>query len=178
VSVSESPTVLLLIGVSGAGKTAVGKEVAERLGWDFLDADDYHPPENVAKMERGEGLTDADRAPWLDALRRLIERRLAEHAPAVLACSALKASYRARLRGGDPRVATVWLDVDSGELAERLAEREGHFAGPDLLASQFDALEPPTSHEAVRVAAEGPMTEVAQRVVDAIEAEVEKGRRR
>lgn len=163
------PSILLLTGVSGAGKTTVGKEVAERLGWDFLDADDYHPPENIAKMERGEGLTDVDRAPWLDAMRRLIERRLAEHAPAVIACSALKANYRARLSGGDPRVVTVWLDVGSEELAERLAEREGHFAGPDLLESQFDALEPPTSREAVRIAAGGTVGQVAQRVIDALE---------
>ena len=165
------PTVLLLIGVSGVGKTTVGLEVAERLGWDFFDADDFHPSANVAKMERGEGLTDADRGPWLDALRRLIERRLEERAPAVIACSALKATYRTRLRGGDPRVALVWLDTAREAIARRLAEREGHYAGPDLLASQFQALEPPTPGEAVRVAAEGSVDGVARRVVAALKVE-------
>lgn len=165
-----SPIVLLVIGVSGVGKTTVGREVADRLGWAFFDADDLHPPANVAKMERGEGLTDADRDPWLDALRGLIDGRLDEGAPAVIACSALKASYRRRLKRGDPRVGMVWLDTDREAIAQRLAEREGHYAGPDLLASQFDALEPPTPGEAVRVVAEGPVDEVARRVVRALDA--------
>lgn len=165
------PTVLLLIGVSGVGKTTVGLEVAERLGWDFFDADDLHPPANVAKMERGEGLTDADRDPWLDAVRGLIERRLEAHASAVIACSALKAVYRARLRGGDPRVVMVWLDTAREAIARRLAEREGHYAGLNLLASQFEALEPPAPDEAVRVAAEGSVDGVARRVVAALKAE-------
>jgi gluconokinase len=175
VSSPSLPTVLLLIGVSGAGKTAVGRALADRLGWEFLDADDYHPPSNVAKMQRGEGLTDADRAPWLDALRRLIARRLAQHAPAVLACSALKANYRAQLRHGDPRVTIVWLDVDPETIARRLEAREGHFAGPELLASQFEALEPPTPDEAVRIAVEGDVDQVARRVIDALRAETTNG---
>lgn len=171
------PTVLLIIGVSGAGKTAVGRAVAERLGWDFFDGDNYHPPSNVAKMRRGEGLTDADRAPWLDALRRLIARRLAEHAPAVLACSALKANYRAQLRSGDPRVTIVWLDVDPETIARRLDAREGHFAGPDLLDSQFEALEPPAPNEAVRIGAENGVDQVARRVIDALRTETTDGSR-
>lgn len=145
--------------------------MAERLGWDFFDADDYHPPSNVAKMQRGEGLTDADRAPWLDTVRRLIEGRLAEHAPAVIACSALKAKYRAQLRDGDPRIATVWLDVGSEAITRRLDEREGHFAGANLLASQLEALEPPSPHEAARVVADGPIADVAGRVLEALKAE-------
>lgn len=169
------PTVLLLTGVSGAGKTAVGRAVADRLGWDFFDADDYHPPSNVAKMRRGEGLTDADRAPWLDALRRLIERRLAEHAPAVLACSALKANYRAQLRRGDPRVTVVWLDVDPETIARRLEAREDHFAGPELLTSQFEALEPPAPGEAVRVAVQEGVDQVADRVIEALRTETTDG---
>jgi len=155
----------------------VGRAAAEQLGWDFFDADDYHPPSNVAKMRRGEGLTDADRAPWLDALRRLIERRLAERAPAILACSALKANYRAQLRRRDPRIATVWLDVDPETIARRLEAREGHFAGPDLLGSQFDTLEPPAPNEAVRVAAEDGVDQVARRVVDALRTETNDGSR-
>jgi gluconokinase len=165
-----SPIVLLVIGVSGVGKTTVGREVADRLGWAFFDADDLHPPANVAKMERGEGLTDADRDPWLDALCGLIDGRLDERAPAVIACSALKASYRRRLKRGDPRVGMVWLDTEREAIAQRLSDRQGHYAGPDLLASQFDALEPPTSEEAVRVVAEGSVDDVARRVVRALDA--------
>ncbi len=160
------PAVLLLMGVSGVGKTAVGRRVAERLGWAFCDADDLHPPGNVAKMRRGEGLSDADRAPWLHAVHALIEARTAADLPTVLACSALKASYRARLTGSDPRVALVWLDAPREVVAARLAGRQGHFAGPDLLASQLEALEPPA--EAVRVAADEGVEAVARAVVEAL----------
>ena len=162
------PTVLLLIGVSGVGKTTVGQAVADRLGWEFFDADDLHSPENVAKIAAGEGLTDADRAPWLEAVRRLIERRLDEDRPAVIACSALKASYRAKLRGRDDRVGVVWLDAPQDVLAARLASRRGHFAGVDLLPSQLDALEPATPDEARRVEATGAVRETAQRVIAAL----------
>ena len=162
------PTVLILIGVSGSGKTTIGRLVAQRLGWDFFDADDYHPPENVAKMQRGVGLADVDRAPWLDAVRSLVELRLADHRSAVIACSALKRSYRARLQGGDSQVVFVWLDPDREVLERRLAQRKGHFAGPDLLQSQFDALEPPSSLEAVCVEADGAVDVVADRVMSAL----------
>lgn len=167
-SASSNPVVVIVAGVSGSGKTTIGRAVAERLGWAFFDADDYHPPENVAKMERGEGLTDADRAPWLDAVRRLIERRLQTGMSAVIACSALKKSYRTRLHDGDPRVAIAWLDLDRAVIAQRLAQRTGHFAGPDLLQSQFDTLEPPTSLEAVRIEAEGAIDVVADRIVSTL----------
>ncbi len=170
-----SPTLLVLMGVSGVGKTAVGRRVAEHLGWRFFDADDLHPPANVAKMHRGEGLSDADREPWLRAIRSLIEKRLAEEAPAVLACSALKASYRAQLGRGDSRVAVVWLDAPRAVIAERLAARRGHFAEPDLLASQVRALEPPASGEATRVSAEGSLEAVVQGVVEALRLEGEPG---
>jgi gluconokinase len=159
------PTVLVLIGVSGIGKTSVGRAVAEQLGWAFFDADDFHPAANVAKMRAGEGLTDADRDPWLDAVRAVIERGLREGTPLVLACSALRASYRARLHAAHPQVQFVWLDAAATEIAERLASREGHFAGPDLLASQFATWEPPAPHEAVHVRADGTVAEVARRVI-------------
>ena len=165
---AATPTVLLLIGVSGVGKTSVGKAVAERLGWAFFDADDLHPPANVAKMERGEGLTDADREPWLQAVRERIEQHLSAGAPLVLACSALRASYRARLRASDPRVRAVWLDASREAIAGRLSSREGHFAGPDLLASQLDTLEPPSPSEAARVSAVGTVDEVARSVIVAL----------
>ncbi len=165
---SPPPTVLILLGVSGVGKTSVGLAVAERLGWTFFDADDLHPEANVAKMARGEGLTDADREPWLRAVRAVIERRLAEGRPLVLACSALKASYRARLRAGDPRVRLVWLDAAPEALAERLAARQGHFAGPDLLKSQLGAFETPAPGEAALVRTWGTVDDVAGRVIVAL----------
>lgn len=156
------------MGVSGVGKTAVGRRVAERLGWNFFDADDLHPPPNVAKMQRGEGLTDADRAPWLRALRALIEECLANRTPTVLACSALKASYREQLHGDDARVATVWLDAPSAVIAARLERRQDHFAGPDLLAGQLRTLEPPPASEASRIDAGESVDAVAHDVMEAL----------
>src|SRR5512145_1834630 len=99
---------LVLMGVSGAGKTTVGRLLAEQLGWAFHDADDFHPAANVAKMRAGEPLTDADRLPWLDALHALLTRLAAAHESAVLACSALKASYRQRLGAGVPDLRFVY----------------------------------------------------------------------
>ncbi len=163
-----SPSLLVLMGVSGVGKTTVGRRVAERLGWAFVDADDLHPQRNLEKMRRGEGLTDTDREPWLHALEAALADRLASGVPTVLACSALKAAYRARLGGEDPRVALVWLDAPHETIAARLESRGGHFAGPDLLPSQLEALEAPTEAEARRVPAEGPPDVVARAVVDAL----------
>lgn len=162
-----TPTVLVLMGVSGVGKTTVGRLVAERLGWDFLDADDLHPPENTAKMARGEGLTDADRAPWLAAVRKLIAARLEEGPPAVLACSALKRAYRDVLAVDDERVRFIWLDAPDGVVRARLAGRAGHFADETLLPSQRAALEPPGADEAVHVTASGTPGATARRVIEA-----------
>ena len=124
------------MGVAGAGKTTVGRELADAIGWEFHDADDFHSAENIAKMHRGEGLTDGDRQPWLEALGRLI---------AVRACSALKHAYRVMLiPTGIPAAAIrfVYLDVPPEELERRL-ERRHHYAGPSLLASQLATLEKP-----------------------------------
>jgi gluconokinase len=145
----ESPTdirVIVVMGVAGAGKTTVGRELAQAIGWEFRDADEFHSPANIAKMHRGEGLTDADRAPWLDALRGLIETVVREGRRVVLACSALKQSYREMLspHGGASRVVRyVFLDVPADVLRERLEHRERHFAPPELLASQLATLESP-----------------------------------
>ncbi len=166
--------VVVLMGVSGVGKTAVGRALAARLGWTFADADDLHPAANVAKMQRGEGLTDADRKPWLDAVRALIEHRLAAGQPTVLACSALKARYRDRLRVRD-EVRFVWLDEPRAVLETRLEDRAGHFAGPSLLPSQFEALERPSEREAVRVTATGGVDQTAARVVEALGLSVKRG---
>jgi gluconokinase len=133
------------MGVAGAGKTTVGRELARVIGWEFHDADDFHSPENIAKMHRGEGLTDADRKPWLEALSRLISAVVREHRHAVLACSALKQAYRDMLiPTGIPAnvVRFAYLDVPPDELEKRLENRH-HFAPPALLSSQLATLEKP-----------------------------------
>lgn len=148
------PAVIVVMGVSGAGKTTLGLALASALAWDFADADDFHPPANITKMRSGAPLDDADRAPWLAALRAEIERRLGGEAPPlVLACSALKRNYRVLLRGEavakDGRVRFLFLDGAPGLISERLAARAGHYMPPALLASQLAALEPPA--DALRI---------------------------
>ena len=135
--------ILLLMGVSGSGKTTLGRLLAARLGWPYYDADDFHPAENIAKMRRGEPLTDEDRAPWLARLRALIETRQREGGSAVVSCSALKAAYRQTLQQGDEDIRLVHLAGDPELLRERLQRRAGHFFTPALLESQLAALEPP-----------------------------------
>lgn len=133
------------MGVAGAGKTTVGRELAEAIGWEFHDADDFHSAENIAKMHRGEGLTDVDRQPWLESLRRLIAAIVREGRHAVLACSALKQAYRDMLiPEGIPATAIrfAYLDVPPEELEKRLENRH-HFAPPALLSSQLATLEAP-----------------------------------
>jgi gluconokinase len=144
--------VVLLMGVAGSGKTTIGRKLAAELGWQFYDADDFHPRANVEKMRRGVPLNDADRRPWLQALHELIARCLAHNENAVLACSALKESYRADLLL-DARVKLVYLKGDHDLIAARLNERSGHFMKPQMLESQFATLEEPTSGLRVDVAA-------------------------
>jgi gluconokinase len=160
--------VIIVMGVSGAGKTTVGEALAGALGWRFLDGDHLHPPANVAKMARGDGLTDADRQPWLAAIRAAIVDAHARGESLVVACSALKARYRRQLAGAEADVVFVHLDAAGGLLAGRLARRRGHFAGPALLASQIDALEPPSPAEALIVEAdrspEALVTEIRRRL--------------
>jgi gluconokinase len=133
---------VLVMGVSGSGKTTLGKALAERLGWAFADADDYHSQPSREKMRRGQPLTDADREPWLGRLRALIEAHMQAHRPLVLACSALKQSYRDVLAGGLEGVAVVFLQGDPTLIAERMRQRS-HFMPVSLLQSQISTLEPP-----------------------------------
>lgn len=135
------------MGVSGSGKTTVGSRLARALGWDFVDGDDLHSPQSVAKMAAGVGLDDADRAGWLSAIAALVDARIASGRPAVIAASALKRGYRDRLAHGRPEVAFAYLEGDEAILRERLRGRRGHFAGEDLLASQLATLEPPAPEE-------------------------------
>lgn len=135
------------MGVSGCGKSTIGARVARQIGATFLDADDFHPPHNVERMRAGIALTDAERAPWLDALAaRLVAARIAQE-PVVLACSALKRSYRDALRRAAPELALVHLTGSPALLAERITARPGHYMPPTLLPSQLATLEPPADDE-------------------------------
>jgi gluconokinase len=133
---------IIVMGVSGSGKTTLGTALAKELNWSFADADDYHPPANVQKMASGEALTDADREPWLQRLRALIEQHLLEQQPLVLACSALKASYRQTLTANLEGVKVVFLNGSRELIAGRMRSRE-HFMPAGLLESQLRTLEPP-----------------------------------
>jgi gluconokinase len=157
--------VVVLMGVSGSGKTTVGRLVAARLGWTFLDADDLHPPTNVAKMEAGLPLDDEDRAPWLAAVRETIDRWRATGTDAVLACSALARRHREVLGDG---LRFVLLEGSRELLQRRLEERTGHFMPATLLASQLAALEVP--EDAIRVTVDRPPEALAEELAEAIGA--------
>ncbi len=141
------PCALVVMGVSGSGKSTIADKLAERLGWRYEDGDRFHPASNVAKMSAGDPLTDEDRRPWLQAISDEIDRicRVGEHA--VIACSALKRAYRDILVHGRSDVRIVFLDGTQELIANRLAQRKGHFMPPGLLASQFKTLEPPGPDE-------------------------------
>ena len=150
------------MGVSGAGKSTIGAALARELGWRFIDADDHHPAANVAKMAAGMPLTDEDRWPWLDRLNSMLR----SEKQAVLACSALKRAYRERLVAGIEDYRFVYLSGDYGLIEGRLAQRRHRYMPASLLASQFEALEPPQDAIAVDVAADVPacVAAIAQRL--------------
>ena len=140
--------VAVIWGVTGVGKTTIGKLLAQKLGWKFYDADDFHPSANIEKMKLGIPLTDEDRQPWLQSLSEMIERSLGANENAVLACSALKQKYREVLRVGQD-VQFVFLHATGARIAEQLKRRRGHFIDPKLLESQFSDLEEPKPSENV-----------------------------
>ena len=135
--------IIIVMGVAGSGKTVVSGLLAMKLGWDFLDADDYHPQANIEKMRRGEPLSDDDRMPWLSTLHGLLAAAESRGTSTVLACSALRRSYRDILRDGLREVAFVYLKAEPQTIAERLSVRRDHFFNAALLQSQLDLLEPP-----------------------------------
>ena len=138
--------VVIIFGVSGAGKTTIGQALAEELGWRFYEADDFHSQANIDKMRQGVPLTNEDRWPWLESLRQLIKRCLAADENAVLACSALKGAYRRHLHVSD-NVKLVFLRGNYELIANQLRQRHGHFMNPALLQSQFADLEEPQATE-------------------------------
>jgi gluconokinase len=148
---SLSAHFVIVMGVSGSGKTTIGQMLAERQGWDFYDADRYHPIENITKMANGIPLTDSDREPWLDRLCELIVACQRENRPGVLACSALKEKYRQRLTGEGAGVQVIYLKGDFDLIWSRVNARENHYMKPEMLRSQFDALEEPTGALMVEV---------------------------
>ncbi len=150
--------IIILLGVSGSGKTTVGQALSALTGWTFFDADDYHPPANVAKMSRGEPLTDADRAPWLEILRTEITARLKHSENAILACSALKKAYRRQLQVDPAQVRFVYLKVSPELLQQRLEQRKDHFMKSSMLRSQLEILEEPDSDEALIIGVEAEST--------------------
>ncbi len=160
-------TVYIVMGVSGSGKSTVGKLIAERLGAHYVEGDSFHPPENVEKMRHGHPLDDTDRAPWLAAMAAAIRDWNARGETVVLSCSALKRRYRDVLRtGGDVRF--IHFAGDKALVAKRLANRKGHYMPASLLDSQFAALEPPGPGEAITVGIDGTPAEIAQRALNAL----------
>jgi gluconokinase len=141
------PCALIVMGVSGSGKTTIAEQLAQRLNWNFEDGDKFHPPGNVAKMSAGHALTDEDRWPWLRAIADEIDRSCCAGKRAVIACSALKRAYRDILVHGRDDVRIIYLNGNQQLIANRLALRKGHFMPPGLLESQFKTLEPPASSE-------------------------------
>jgi gluconokinase len=141
------PCALVIMGVSGSGKSTIAEALAKRLDWRFADGDKFHPASNVAKMSAGQPLTDEDRWPWLQAIADEIDRLCGKGQPVVVACSALKRAYRQVLVHGRDDVRIVFLDGTEALIASRLAARRGHFMPAGLLASQFKTLEPPTADE-------------------------------
>jgi gluconokinase len=162
------PVAVIVMGVTGSGKTTVGTALAERLGCRFFDADDFHPAANVARMRSGQALNDEDRWPWLDRLRDLIAEELASGRSLVLACSALREVYRQRLaaEGLAERVKFVHLRISPETARARLEARPGHYMPPTLVPSQFATLEAPAG--AIEVDGEAPLADVVQFVAKAV----------
>ncbi len=148
------------MGVSGSGKTTIGRLLADHFNCPFYDADDFHPAENVAKMAAGIPLSDKDRVPWLDRLQVIIGQHLDKGETAVLACSALKKSYRNRLQGGREGVRFVFLDGRFDLIWQRMQARTDHFMKPTMLQSQFDTLERPTVQEALIIDIDKPIESI------------------
>jgi len=160
------PPILVIMGVSGAGKSAVAQELAARLGWCFQEGDALHPEANVAKMHAGIPLTDADRQPWLERVAAWIDDRRAKKQPGIITCSALKRSYRQVIIGDRPEVRLIYLRGSRNLIAQRLAGRSGHFMPATLLQSQIDTLEEPGPDEdPLTVDVKAPASQIAEEII-------------
>lgn len=164
--IGQKPCVLVVMGVSGSGKSTIADRLAQRLDWDFEDGDIFHPARNVAKMSAGQPLTDEDRRPWLQAIAEEIDRACEAGEHLVVACSALKRAYRDLLVHGRDDVRIVFLSGTLELIASRLAARKGHFMPPGLLASQFRTLEPPANSEnPVTVSIDAPVEVIVDDII-------------
>jgi gluconokinase len=163
----DAPAIIVVMGVSGCGKTTVGKLVAEGLGWEFLEGDEYHSPQNIAKMGSGQPLDDADRKDWMAALNRKLAEVVDAGGHAVLACSALKAIYRDWLTEGlSGQVLFVFIKGEFEEINQRMEQRQGHYMKANMLRSQFDTLEEPAGVPAYDLALGSDA--IAKQVLDAL----------
>jgi gluconokinase len=158
---------VIVMGVAGCGKTTVGKVLAQRLGWDFYDADDFHPPKNIDRMAHGIPLDDSDRTPWLARLHDLISSSLTQNRPGVLACSALKESYRQQLLAGNEDVQIIYLKGTFDLVWSRLSARKEHYMKPYMLESQFEALEEPTNALVIDISI--PVNDIVQEILKQVE---------
>ena len=159
---------VVVMGVAGSGKTTVGRSLARHLGWDFYDADSFHPAENISKMANGIPLQDADRAPWLASLHALISTSVKDNQPAVLACSALKKSYRQKLLKGNEDVLVVYLKGSYDLIWSRISARQDHYMKPQMLQSQFEALEEPA--DALTIDISRSVDEIVQAIIKHIKS--------
>ncbi len=170
---AKATCALIVMGVSGSGKSTIAAAVAKRLSWTFEDGDRFHPASNVAKMSAGQPLTDEDRWPWLKAIADEIGRVCRAGGHLVIACSALKRSYRQVLVGDRPDVRIVFLDGSRSLIAERMAHRKGHFMPLDLLDSQFRTLEPPQANEnPITVSIDAPVETIVEDIVRRLGCEI------
>jgi gluconokinase len=167
--VEEAPRCVIVMGVSGSGKTTIAVRAAEELGWTYAEGDDFHPQANRDKMASGTPLTDEDRWPWLRTIADWIRERGAEGESTVVTCSALRRSYRELLASGNPHVQFCHVAVSPIELASRMKERKGHYMPASLLQSQLNTLEPLGEDEpGITVVAEGPPDDAYQQVLRAL----------
>lgn len=157
---------LILMGVSGSGKTSIGKALSAELDWSFFEGDDFHSEGNVARMKNGFPLSDADRIPWLESLSDLISDQLHAGNNIILACSALKEEYRRQLREGHDGVVFVFLDGDFELIWNRMQTRDDHYMKPEMLKSQFDTLESPS--DALKVNIDQKINNIVQEIVEFI----------
>lgn len=162
--------VVILMGVSGAGKSAVGELLADRLGWEFYDGDDFHPVSNIRKMTAGEPLNDEDRGPWLESIRAQIRHLEVTGTDAVVTCSALKETYRQKLLDGSNQTRLLYLRGSRALIEQRLRQRKGHYFDVGLLSSQFETLEEPSN--AVVVEIDGDLESVISAVARALAPEM------
>ncbi|WP_087018229.1 gluconokinase [Thaumasiovibrio subtropicus] len=160
---------IIVMGVSGSGKSSVGAGIAEALHAKFIDGDDLHPKANIDKMALGEPLNDSDRSPWLERIRDAVYSLNQKHEQGVIVCSSLKKSYRDQIRNGNTNLVFVYLDGDFDLIRHRMAARQGHFMKESMLRSQFDALECPTSEkDVIHITIDQPLEDIVRHAAQAI----------